>query len=103
MTQELSIPDDIDKADEAIEMVRFWLADGDAVMSLNLGIFEPEHEAHMWGFILADTMKHAVRGMLQRHPEIGDVEGLLAQVETGMRDRLRQSPEFSGQVQRSQH
>ncbi len=101
--RELPIPEDAERADNASEMVRFWLADGDGAVSLNLGVFEPEHEARMWGFMLADMMKHAANGMLHRNPELGDASSVLAAVEAGMRDRLSQSPEMSGQVHRSQH
>ena len=100
---ERSIPPEVLGQDGAHEMIRFWVKDGEHHVSLNIGLFEPEDEAHIWGCMLADIAIHAVRGMQQDRPDIGDEPTVLAQIEAGFYDRLGDRPGASGQLQGVKH
>lgn len=53
---ELDIPDGVHEADQAIEIIRAWVADGALHM-----IFDPEtfqHDVSEWGRLLSDVAHH---------------------------------------------
>ncbi len=74
--EELDLPDGIREADQAIEVLRAWIADG----QLNV-IFDPEtfqHDASEWGRLLSDIahhIAHAVEldGQMSRHDAISTI------------------------------
>ncbi|MGH1417600.1 MAG: DUF5076 domain-containing protein [Hyphomicrobiaceae bacterium] len=74
--EELDLPDGIREADQAIEVIRAWIADG----QLNV-IFDPEtfkHDASEWGRLLSDIahhVSHAVEldGQMSRHEAIAAI------------------------------
>ncbi|WP_170770548.1 DUF5076 domain-containing protein [Ruegeria lacuscaerulensis] len=99
----LAPPEDVETNETAHEMVRFWIADEEHQLTLNIGLFDPDEEPRLWGSILADVAQHSVNGMLQDRPDAGSSDLLLAQIEAGFADRLNQYPEFSGSLQGSKH
>jgi hypothetical protein len=91
-------------ADDAHEMIRFWILDGESHLSLNIGLFAPEDEARMFGSMLADIALHAVRGMTQANPDLLTRKTeLFAEMDLAYRERLTQSPEPTGTLQGSRH
>ena len=66
--KELDIPAGADGEDGAVEMIRFWLANGQDHVALNVGMFAKAEEPGCWGMIAADIVKHAIRVMLEKDP-----------------------------------
>lgn len=100
--RELEIPSGVGVEDNPIEMVRFWISAGEDHVSLKIGTCVPsENEPEMWGSIIADIAKHAVRGMRQDNPNLCSEDELLARIESGFRERLSQDPDLSGQLKGS--
>jgi hypothetical protein len=67
---ELEIPDGVAKADEAVELIRAWIADGTMRVSLQASAFGDRMQD--WGRLLAEIGQHAVRasvleGQMQQH------------------------------------
>ncbi|MEM9939159.1 MAG: DUF5076 domain-containing protein [Pseudomonadota bacterium] len=97
--KELDVPPEVMLDNDAIEFVRFWVANNEDHVSLFIGAFDPpEDEPRMWGYIMADVAKHAVRGMMQDDPGRGTPEELMAQIEAGFFERLKQNPDLSGML-----
>lgn len=94
---ELAIPPDIHGDADAVEVIRFWIADNADHVTLNVGLFDPEEEPAFWGAIIADIAKHAVRGLMQEDPS-RDEAVLLAQIEAGFARRLAHTVNFTGQL-----
>lgn len=63
---ELDIPDAVGSADQAIEVVRAWIADGALMLSLNADAFGDR--VIDWGRILGEVAHHVARSAkLQGH------------------------------------
>lgn len=56
MPLELDIPDGIADADQAMELIRAWIADGSLVVSLNADAFGDQLSE--WGRLLAQIGRH---------------------------------------------
>jgi hypothetical protein len=95
--RELSIPPGVEGEPGAVELIRFWIADGADHVNLNIGLFAPDDEPAFWGSIIADIAKHAVNGMMQEDPS-RDEAVLMAQIEAGFARRLAQTVNFTGRL-----
>jgi uncharacterized protein DUF5076 len=92
--RELTIPPELferdpaaEEADEAVEFVRFWLADGAEHVSLQVGSMG-SREVEQWGMMLADLTIHIVRA-LRLHGEADAEEALRARMERAYLGRLK--------------
>jgi hypothetical protein len=102
--RELDIPQGVHPDHNPSELIRFWVSGGIDHVSILVGTFEPaEDEPRMWGWILADIAKHAVRALRQDKPNVGSVEELVAQIEAGFSERMSQNPDLTGQLQGRNH
>lgn len=99
---ELDLPEGIESGEDPVEFVRFWIAGNEDYVTLNIGAFDPEHEASSWGMIAADIVKHAMRGICQ-HDASRDKEALLAEIEAAFYGRLRDTVKISGQLRGEKH
>lgn len=68
---ELAIPLTALSDDDAVEMLRIWIADGSIRVTPNLGVWADADvevdEAEAWGQLLSDTIKHIARGLYLSH------------------------------------
>lgn len=67
---ELAIPLSARGDDEALEMLRVWIADGTIRVSPNLGLWadaEGVDERDAWGQLLSDVIKVIARGLYLSH------------------------------------
>lgn len=79
---ELELPDGVHEADEAVEVIRAWVADG----ALHV-IFDPEtfrEEVSEWGRLLSDVVhhiSHAVEldGQMSRHEALSQIHAAFDQ------------------------
>jgi hypothetical protein len=63
---ELDVPDGVADADQAVEVMRTWIADGSMMLSLNAEAFE--NRVADWGRILGEVAHHIARAaQLQGH------------------------------------
>jgi hypothetical protein len=97
MPNELEIPEGVESDEDADEIVRFWVASGEDLVSLRVGIFGSENEAGHWGMIIADIAKHAVRAMMQMDPS-RDPAQLFQEIEEGFFGRLEAVANYTGQI-----
>lgn len=58
----LEIPQEVLGREDARELVRFWISDGDDYVTLCVDLFG-DREAEVWGSVAADLLKHALLGM----------------------------------------
>lgn len=92
---ELEIPDGVVTADQAVEVIRAWIADGALMVSLNADAFGERTEN--WGRILGEIGQHvaraaALQGYMREH------EALQA-VRAGFEDILpKPAPTMSGKI-----
>jgi hypothetical protein len=94
---ELRIPDEIEKLDDATEFVRFWIAGGYDYVSLNVGAMG-EDDVFQWGMILADISVHIIRALRQDGATASEEE-LRAQIENGYSTRLKTNGvEYTGVI-----
>jgi hypothetical protein len=56
---ELEVPDGVPEADQAVELIRAWVADGALAVTLNGEAFGPQLEE--WGRVLAQIGHHIAR------------------------------------------
>ena len=64
---ELSIPQEVLEASSAHELIRFWVADSNEYVSMNISGFDDNsQEPILWGMILADIAMHAINGMQKK-------------------------------------
>ena len=78
---ELEIPDDVPKADQAVEVIRAWIADGALMVSLNAEVFGGN--AAIWGRLLSEIAEHAGRALaLQGLMSQGEAEAAVRQAFT---------------------
>ncbi len=92
---ELEIPDGVPKADQAVEVLRAWIADGALMVSLNADAFGDR--VGDWGRLLGEISHHVARAAtLQGH--MANHEALQA-IRAGFEDTLpRAQPAMSGTV-----
>ena len=92
---ELDIPDGVADADQSIEILRAWIADGSMMLSLNTDAFGDN--VTDWGRILGEIAHHVARAAkLQGH--MSEHEALRA-VREGFDATLRANqPTMSGKV-----
>ena len=70
--RELDIPPGVESDENATEMVRYWLANGEPNVSLLLGMYEDAEDCDVdelsaWGNILADIAQHVANGLEQMY------------------------------------
>ena len=70
--RELRVPDGIKGDENATEMVRFWIANGEPNLTLLLGMYEDGEDCDVdelwaWGNILSDIAQHVANGLEQSH------------------------------------
>ncbi|MBN9248342.1 MAG: DUF5076 domain-containing protein [Hyphomicrobium sp.] len=76
---ELEIPDEVPEADQAVELIRAWVADGALVVTLNGEAFGERLEE--WGRLLAQIGHHVARSA-SMNGETGE-QRLIAAVRKG--------------------
>ncbi|MEO1642643.1 MAG: DUF5076 domain-containing protein [Pseudomonadota bacterium] len=97
--KELVIPYGVHSDGNPEEFIRFWICDGSDHVSLKIGGFsDNSNESELWGAILADIAWHAINGMQQDDPSRGSKEEMLAQIEYGFGQRLKDKRNLSGQL-----
>ncbi len=94
----LLIPEAVDGATSAQELVRFWIADNEGASSLKVGLADPKVEPGMWGFILADIAKHVVQTLRKADPDGPDAQGVFEQIMQNFVERVKHNPELSAVV-----
>ncbi|MBS0233581.1 MAG: DUF5076 domain-containing protein [Proteobacteria bacterium] len=72
---ELEVPDAVPEAEQAVELIRAWVADGALAVSLNGEAFGPEPEE--WGRVLAQIGHHLARAASLRG-ELGEERSIEA-------------------------
>lgn len=78
---ELDIPDGAAAADEAVEVLRAWVADGALMVSLNADAFGDR--VANWGRLLSEIAEHCGRAAaLQGHMSQGEAEAAIRQAFT---------------------
>ena len=92
---ELDIPDGVAEADQSVEILRAWIADGSMMLSLSADAFG--ERTIDWGRLLAEIGHHIAKAAhLQGH--MTQHEALQA-VRQGFEERLpRAQPSMSGKV-----
>jgi len=70
--RELQIPTGVDGDEQATEMIRFWIANGEPNVTLLLGMYEDADDSDVdelvaWGNILSDIAQHVANGLEQSH------------------------------------
>lgn len=98
---ELEIPDGVHDADEAVEVLRAWVADG----ALHV-IFHPDSfgsEVSEWGRLLADVAQHIARAAALQG-DMSDVEALKT-IHAAFEDGIEgPPPERTGRIKgRTEH
>jgi hypothetical protein len=92
---ELDIPDGIAGADQAVEVMRTWIADGSMMLSLNAEAFG-DHVMD-WGRILGEIAHHVARSA-KLNGHMGETDALQA-VRAGFEATMRANqPTMSGKV-----
>jgi Domain of unknown function (DUF5076) len=94
--EELDLPEDVVKADEAFEMLRFWIADQEDAVPMLVGT-NGGNEPEMWGSILADISRHCVRAICAEMPDIDESEAR-ARIEASYISRLKDKDSTSGSI-----
>lgn len=102
---ELDIPDGMEDAEQAVEVFRAWVADGNLHVIFNPGTFEDVGD---WGRLLADCAQHlataaALDGQL-------DADAAMARIRQGFEKALAPAPDpdapkglRSGHIKRTRH
>src|SRR5262245_54718921 len=92
--RELQIPDGIESDENATEMIRFWLANGEPHLTLLLGMYEDAEDCEVdelfaRGNILSDIAQHVAKGMEKRHgwDYTESVKGIAAHFQEAVRER----------------
>lgn len=102
--EELDIPDGMEDAEQAVEVFRAFVADGNLHVIFNPGTFEDVAD---WGRLLADCAKHlstavALGGQM-------DVDNAMIRIRDGFARALSPStgpegePQRSGRIKRTRH
>ena len=94
---ELEMPDGVGEADQAIELIRAWIADGSLMVSLNADAFGDR--VGDWGRLLAEIGHHVAKAaVLEGNMEPHDALKALSE---GFDRNIRESqPAISGGVKR---
>ena len=93
---ELEIPEAVVEAEEAFELLRFWVVNGEDTVALHVGAMGDD-EPKMWGYILADIARHSINALGQNDPSLA-VDDLRAQIEQGFHERMEQRIGVSGSL-----
>jgi hypothetical protein len=64
LVRQLHMPDDVEKAAEAIEVVRGWVIDKHLQCSISASVFADHAQ---WGILLADLAQHIAGAMHEVH------------------------------------
>ncbi len=64
LVRQLHMPDDVEKAAEAIEVVRGWVIDKHLQCSISASVFADHAQ---WGVLLADLAQHIAGAMHEVH------------------------------------
>lgn len=94
----LKVPPAASSASVAQELVRFWIADNQGASSLFVGNADPAREPGMWGFILADLVKHVVQTLRTHNPDGPEATALFEEIMANFTERLRHDPHLSAVV-----
>lgn len=98
-TKQLSIPPGATNAQQAQELLRFWVADNQDHAQVFIGAADdPKKEPFMWGFILADTFKHVVSAIRESNPEGPGAQRVAEEMMDAFIDRLKANPQLSSLV-----
>ncbi len=84
---ELEIPEEVPEAEQAVELIRAWVADGALVVTLNGEAFGPQLEE--WGRLLAQIGHHVARAA-SMNGESGE-QRLIAEVRRGFDEAFPKS------------
>ncbi|MGJ8559951.1 MAG: DUF5076 domain-containing protein [Litorimonas sp.] len=92
--EELEVPPEVVDAEWAVEVLRFWIADGVDHLSLKIDAINQgeggHHGASVWGSILADIARHVVNACSQDVNNEANREQLLAMIERGFYERIEE-------------
>ena len=93
---ELELPDQLNEAEEAIEVLRAWIADGALHVSLSADAFGPDTGS--WGRMLAEISHHiakaaSLNGHMQNHEALAAIreafEGSFISAGQGMSGKVK--------------
>lgn len=102
---ELDIPEGVDSAEQSVELIRAWVADGNLVLSLNSDAFGERLQD--WGRLLSQMAGHIAKASaLQGYASEGEAEALIRQAFTQSALITPSQPRTTateGKVRRSQH
>jgi hypothetical protein len=92
---ELEIPGDVPKADQAVELIRAWIADGSLMVSLNAEAFGDR--VGDWGRLLSEVSAHIAKAAaLQGHMSETEAEAVVRKAFTTAGIVVAGSPQSSG-------
>lgn len=92
---ELEIPDEVPKADQAVELIRAWIADGSLMVSLNPDAFG--ERVGDWGRLLSEVSAHIAKAAaLQGHMSEAEAESVVRKAFTTAGIVVSGSPATSG-------
>ncbi len=92
---ELEIPDDVPKADQAVELIRAWIADGSLMVSLNPDAFGDR--VGDWGRLLSEVSAHIAKAAaMQGHMSESEAESVVRNAFTTAGIVVAGSPSSSG-------
>ena len=83
MVKTLDVPSEVLEMDDADEVARVWIGEGDSILTLH-DLFGDDIEN--WGMLLADMAVHVAR-MKLRHDSLPELQTLKA-IEEGYRGRM---------------
>ena len=102
---ELEMPDGIEQAEQSVELVRAWIADGTLMVSLNADAFG--ERVSDWGRLMSELTEHVAKATaLQGHMSEAEAESIIRQTYTaaglvqGSQPRARSS---EGRILRTKH
>ena len=96
---ELQVPPDVDLDDEAMEIARIWLANGQQYISLRAGIWQ---DPAAWGLLLADMARHAANAEAQAAGDDSEqaVEAMLRRILDAFEDEIAEpTDETTGDIE----
>ena len=102
---ELDMPEGIEEAEQSVELVRAWIADGTLMVSLNADAFG--ERVSDWGRLLSEITEHVAKATaLQGHMSEAEAESIIRQTYTasglvqGSQPRSRTA---EGRILRTKH
>jgi hypothetical protein len=94
LARQLPVPIEEEEVEEAVEVIRVWVADGELHFSL-FAIWKDNPE--VWGSLLADTAHHVAKSLADEVPE--NEERIFRQIKQAIMSELEKSTAtHSGQV-----